>query len=139
MLSWGQGGVAFSHEPNTTQATTPTIREIQRVVARWSDIPATMMSDHCRKQRYARPRQIAMYLSRAMTDNSYPVIGRLFGDRDHTTVLYAYRKIRREAAHRQDLADDLQRLSDDIAKEVAQRKPPEPVIVLLTNGAPSSI
>lgn len=42
------------------------------------------------------PRQVAMYLSKELTTHSMPSIGRLFGDRDHTTVLHAIRKVRKE-------------------------------------------
>jgi chromosomal replication initiation ATPase DnaA len=41
----------------------------------------------------ARPRQIAMYLAKELTQKSLPEIGELFGGRDHTTVLHAVRKI----------------------------------------------
>ena len=46
----------------------------------------------------ARPRQIAMYLAKEMTQKSLPEIGELFGGRDHTTVLHAVRKIAGERA-----------------------------------------
>jgi chromosomal replication initiator protein len=50
----------------------------------------------------ARPRQIAMFLAKELTQKSLPEIGELFGGRDHTTVLHAVRKI---AAERQKLGD----------------------------------
>jgi chromosomal replication initiator protein len=46
-----------------------------------------------RSPRLARPRQVAMYLARELTSESLPAIGRQFGGRDHTTVLYAWRRI----------------------------------------------
>ncbi|CAB4199215.1 Chromosomal replication initiator, DnaA C-terminal [uncultured Caudovirales phage] len=46
-----------------------------------------------RKQRFALPRQIAMFLAREMTAASYPVIARVIGGRDHTTILWGDRKI----------------------------------------------
>lgn len=46
-----------------------------------------------RTNEFVRPRQIAMYLCRDLTPNSLPRIGRMFGDRDHTTVLHACNKI----------------------------------------------
>jgi chromosomal replication initiator protein len=55
----------------------------------------------------ARPRQIAMYLAKEMTQKSLPEIGELFGGRDHTTVLHAVRKIN---AERQQLTELNQQL-----------------------------
>ena len=49
-----------------------------------------------RARNVARPRQIAMYLSRELTDSSLPRIGEEFGGRDHTTVIHAHDKISRE-------------------------------------------
>ena len=46
-----------------------------------------------RVRSYARPRQIAMYLAKQLTQRSLPEIGRKFGGRDHTTVIHAVRKI----------------------------------------------
>jgi chromosomal replication initiator protein len=54
-----------------------------------------------------RPRQIAMYLAKDLTQKSLPEIGELFGGRDHTTVLHAVRKI---SAERQTLSDLNQQL-----------------------------
>lgn len=45
--------------------------------------------------RFSQPRQLAMFVARELTDQSYPQIGRAFGGRDHTTVLFAYRKVNR--------------------------------------------
>jgi chromosomal replication initiator protein len=51
------------------------------------------MTSKKRTQKIAFPRQIAMYLSRELTDLSLPHIGDEFGGRDHTTVIHAYNKI----------------------------------------------
>ena len=63
-----------------------------------------------RSRAVARPRQVAMYLSKQLTTRSLPEIGRKFGGRDHTTVLYAIRKI--EALRQQDaaIAEDVELL-----------------------------
>jgi len=55
----------------------------------------------------ARPRQIAMYLAKELTQKSLPEIGELFGGRDHTTVLHAVRKI---SCERQQLTELNQQL-----------------------------
>jgi len=73
-----------------------TIRDIEDAVcARFEKIGVTrdILHSPCKERRVARPRQIAMYLCRELTDLSYPQIGRYFGGRDHTTVLSAYRRI----------------------------------------------
>ena len=46
-----------------------------------------------RSRQIARPRQIAMYLAKNLTSMSYPEIGKRFGNRDHTTIMHAVRKI----------------------------------------------
>ncbi len=51
------------------------------------------MSSARRSRAVARPRQVAMYLSKQLTSRSLPEIGRAFGGRDHTTVMHAVRKI----------------------------------------------
>jgi chromosomal replication initiator protein len=51
------------------------------------------MTSARRARAVARPRQVAMYLSKTMTSKSLPEIGRRFGGRDHTTVMHAVRKI----------------------------------------------
>jgi chromosomal replication initiator protein len=57
-----------------------------------------------------RPRQIAMYLAKVMTPRSLPEIGRRFGNRDHTTVLHAVRKIEEMARADYALAQEIELL-----------------------------
>lgn len=71
------------------------IGDIQRAVAETFGIPTAEMKGPCRAREIARPRQIAMYLSRRLTDRSLPEIGRMFGKRDHTTVRHAVLQIER--------------------------------------------
>lgn len=70
-----------------------TIDLIQKKVAEYFDVRISDMKIKKRTQAVAFPRQIAMYLSRELTDNSLPDIGEAFGGKDHTTVLHAYKKI----------------------------------------------
>ncbi len=56
------------------------------------------------------PRQIAMYLSRELTDSSLPEIGGYFGGKDHTTVLHSYNKIKREMEEKIDLKNKIERI-----------------------------
>ncbi|AHA27390.1 chromosomal replication initiator protein DnaA [Candidatus Liberibacter americanus] len=69
------------------------IEDIQRMVSKHYNISRTDLLSNRRVRTIVRPRQIAMYLSKIMTPRSFPEIGRRFGDRDHTTVLHAVRKI----------------------------------------------
>ncbi|MBB3065265.1 MULTISPECIES: chromosomal replication initiator protein DnaA [Limibacillus] len=70
-----------------------TIEEIQRKVAQHFNIRHADMLSARRARAVARPRQVAMYLSKQLTSRSLPEIGRRFGGRDHTTVMHAVRKI----------------------------------------------
>ncbi|WP_335871925.1 chromosomal replication initiator protein DnaA [Bacillus sp. 2205SS5-2] len=72
-----------------------TIAEIQRVVGEYFNIRLEDFKAKKRTKSVAYPRQIAMYLSRELTDFSLPKIGEEFGGRDHTTVIHAHEKISR--------------------------------------------
>ncbi len=69
---------------------------IQEVVATHYKLKLDELLAKKRSRNVVVPRQIAMYLCREMTENSLPLIGELFGGRDHTTVIHAYDKISRE-------------------------------------------
>lgn len=69
------------------------VENIQKTVADFFNIKVADMYSKKRPANIARPRQIAMYLSKELTQKSLPEIGELFGGRDHTTVLHAVRKI----------------------------------------------
>jgi chromosomal replication initiator protein len=84
-----------------------TIEEIQRRVAEHYGIRIADMHSARRARAVARPRQVAMYLAKQLTPRSLPEIGRKFGGRDHTTVMYAIRKI-------EDLRTTEPLISDDI-------------------------
>jgi len=83
------------------------IENIQKTVADYYKIKVADMYSKKRPASIARPRQIAMYLAKELTQKSLPEIGELFGGRDHTTVLHAVRKI---AAERQQMTDLNQQL-----------------------------
>lgn len=83
------------------------VENIQKTVADYYKIKVADMYSKKRPASIARPRQIAMYLAKELTQKSLPEIGELFGGRDHTTVLHAVRKI---GAERQQLADLNQQL-----------------------------
>jgi chromosomal replication initiator protein len=70
-----------------------TIEDIQKKVAEHFNIRLSDMSSPKRTRNLARPRQVAMYLAKQLTQRSLPDIGQKFGNRDHTTVMHAVRKI----------------------------------------------
>ncbi len=69
------------------------VEEIQQVVCKHFSVTKADLLSSCRARTLVRPRQIAMYIAKVMTGRSLPEIGRRFGNRDHTTVLHAVRKI----------------------------------------------
>ncbi len=91
-----------------------TIADIQRVVAKSFNIkPADLCSS--RKFRYiALPRQIAMYLSRKLTNASFPDIGGKFGGKDHTTVLHAVKKVEHRLSEDRSLRNTIESLEKSV-------------------------
>ena len=83
------------------------VENIQKTVADYYKIKVADMYSKKRPASIARPRQIAMYLAKELTQKSLPEIGELFGGRDHTTVLHAVRKI---SAERQQMTELNQQL-----------------------------
>jgi len=71
-----------------------TIENIQKTVAEYYKIRLSDLSGKSRTRSVARPRQLAMALAKELTSKSLPEIGKVFGGRDHTTVLHACRKIK---------------------------------------------
>ena len=69
------------------------IETIQNIVAAYFNLNIQEMLSARRSRSLARPRQIAIYLSKQHTTNSLPDIGRKFSNRDHTTVIHAVKKI----------------------------------------------
>jgi chromosomal replication initiator protein len=80
----------------TVQNRQISVENIQKTVADFYSIKVADMYSKKRPANIARPRQIAMYLAKELTQKSLPEIGELFGGRDHTTVLHAVRKIAAE-------------------------------------------
>jgi chromosomal replication initiator protein len=95
-------------------ARAPKIDTIKDVTAKAYGVSKGDLESACRKRQFAQPRQYAMYLSRQLTKCSYPQIGRMFGDRDHTTVLFAYRKISQMVASNEGMAEELRQLEQRI-------------------------
>jgi len=87
-----------------------TIDNIQRSVAEYYKIKMGDMLSKRRNRSVARPRQMAMCLSKELTNHSLPEIGDAFGGRDHTTVLHACKQIKKLRGESQDLAEDYNNL-----------------------------
>ncbi|WP_294376962.1 chromosomal replication initiator protein DnaA [uncultured Clostridium sp.] len=93
-----------------------TIDLIQDVVSSYFNLRVEDLKSQRRTRNVAHPRQIAMYLSRKLTDMSLPKIGEEFGGRDHTTVIHAYEKISENLK----TDDSLQHTINDITKKLTQ-------------------
>jgi chromosomal replication initiator protein len=83
------------------------IDDIQRKVAEFYNLRMSDMLSARRSRAVARPRQIAMYLSKQLTPRSLPEIGRRFGGRDHTTVMHAVKKIEELRSTDSTLSEDI--------------------------------
>ena len=91
-----------------------TTKKIKKVVAEYFNIPEKSLIEKRRSQNIAMPRQIAMFLSRELTDSSLPQIGKEFGGRDHTTVMHACAKIKNELQKQ----ETMQALINEIKKRL---------------------
>ncbi len=88
-----------------------TMEEIQKRVAEHFKIRISDMSSARRSRAVARPRQVAMYLSKQLTSRSLPEIGRAFGGRDHTTVMHAVKKVEELVKLDTNFAEDVELLT----------------------------
>ncbi|MDX8397310.1 MAG: chromosomal replication initiator protein DnaA [Mariprofundaceae bacterium] len=86
------------------------IEDIQKKVAEYYGIPPKEMRSSKRSRNIAFPRQVAMYISKDLTQFSLPEIGAQFGDRDHTTILYACRKIDAKRQEDKSFDDEVEQL-----------------------------
>ncbi|MCD6082545.1 chromosomal replication initiator protein DnaA [Candidatus Aerophobetes bacterium] len=87
-----------------------TIELIQKVVSRYYKIKESDLKIKRRVKSIALPRQVAMYLCRELTDASFPEIGEKFGGKDHTTIMYAHRKISIQKEKDEELKNQLRDL-----------------------------
>lgn len=98
-------------QPSETKAI---CRQVAATVARQFELTLTDLKSQSRRQALVEARSLAMYIARQITGASYAEIGRYFGDRDHTTVLHACRKVT------QAVADDksTRRIADDLIAQI---------------------
>lgn len=88
-----------------------TAAAIMEIAAEYFDISLDTLRGAGKTRAVAHARQLAMYLCRELTDLSLPKIGDQFGGKDHTTVMYADRKIRKEMKEKRDTYDEIQSLT----------------------------
>ena len=93
---------------------TITCETIKQTVCRKYNVKLSDMDSKKRKREITHPRQVAMYLTRELTDMSLPKIGASFGGRDHTTVLHACDKITGEIRTNPALAEEIRSLKEEI-------------------------
>ena len=86
------------------------IEQIQKKVSEHFNVKMSDMSSARRSRTVVRPRQIAMYLSKNLTSRSLPEIGRRFGNRDHTTVIHAVKKVEELRNHDVSFDEDVELL-----------------------------
>ncbi|MBF0460040.1 MAG: chromosomal replication initiator protein DnaA [Magnetococcales bacterium] len=92
------------------------VEDIQKKVADYYQIRLLDLRSAKRARQFSHPRQIAMYLCKQLTKHSFPEIGRHFGDRDHTTVMHAVRKVDERQMVDLELAGELRILTSMLRK-----------------------
>jgi chromosomal replication initiator protein len=92
------------------------IEDILRIVSRHYAVSKQDILSDRRHRSVVRPRQVGMYLAKHLTSRSLPEIGRRFGNRDHTTVLHAIRKIDREVGENPRLKDEIEELKRQLSR-----------------------
>jgi chromosomal replication initiator protein len=93
-----------------------TLVDVQEAVATRFHLKVSELKSKRRTKTLVHPRQIAMFLSRELTDASYPEIGRDFGGKDHTTIIHACKQIDKALAIDTTLRSTLDSLKDEISK-----------------------
>ena len=99
-----------------TEKKVVTLAGIQEVVARRFQLKISDLKSKRRTRALVHPRQIAMHLSRGLTNSSFPEIGREFGGKDHTTIMHACRQIEKAMEHDHALRTTLDSLTEEIGK-----------------------
>jgi photosystem II stability/assembly factor-like uncharacterized protein len=115
------------------------IEDILRIVSRHFGVSKSDLLSQRRHRSVVWPRQIGMYLAKQLTQRSLPEIGRRFGNRDHTTVLHAIRKIEGELTDNPRLKDEIDELKKqmaDIQKQLDALEKPGVVTVAAAEAAP---
>lgn len=94
-----------------------TPNSILKIVSDYYGVNVTELKSKKRTNAIARPRQISMYLCRSLTSMSLPEVGRLLGDRDHSTVIHACKQVEDRKEKSAEFASELETLADLIKRE----------------------
>jgi chromosomal replication initiator protein len=113
--------IALCNLSTTTPSSPCTIASIQTIVADAFGVTRDALVAHDRRPHLSVPRQVAMYLTRELTEESFPAIGSGFGGRNHSTILHAHRKITLEVERETELGRRTQELQAALASPDADR------------------
>jgi len=91
-----------------------TVDAVKEVVAENYDLTLEDIEGKSRKKEIARARHIAVYLARELTDSSFPVLGKEFGGRDHSTVMHSHKKIKNMIEETPLLFEEIKELKDEL-------------------------
>ena len=97
-----------------TQPRRHSVEDIQQRICETFGVSMDQLLSTSRAAPVAWPRQVAMYLSRELTDQTLPAIGRAFGGRNHTTVIHACRRTAERMANDRDAYDTVRRLTEEL-------------------------
>jgi chromosomal replication initiator protein len=86
------------------------VKDVAEVVANFYNINEKNLYEKTRKKEVVKPRQVIMYILREDFNTSYPYIGQKLGGRDHTTVIHAYEKIKKDVASNQPLQQEIEQI-----------------------------
>lgn len=98
--------------PESGKNTEVTVEQVMQATADYFGVQAADLKGNSRSRALVNARQVAMYLCRELTDLSLPRIGQAFGGRDHTTVMHANKKIRKQMAERRALYTQIAELTN---------------------------
>ena len=105
--------------PKEGQRPRLTIGHIKEEVATLYNLKSRDLESSSRKKEISQARHIAIFLSREMTDHSFPAIGREFGNRDHTTIMHSYAKVRTQLDETPLLQAEIGELRESLASRFA--------------------
>ena len=95
-----------------------TINDVIKTVSKFYNINEQELYEKTRKKEIVKPRQIVMYLLREDFNTSYPYIGQKLGGRDHTTVIHAYEKIKKDLLINTILSQELEQIKSILHNEL---------------------
>jgi chromosomal replication initiator protein len=91
------------------------IEDVKSITAGYFNIPLSKLISNKKQRIYSYPRQLAMYLSRKHTGLSFKQIGDLFGSKDHSTVVYAVKRIEKYREQKKEIREDLKKIENLLA------------------------